>query len=185
MDSRANELIQEGRTLRVQGDYEAALVAFEQAMSVDPTAPEPYRYAGQTKSYTAARLPKGSEKTALLSEAERLIKEAERRQRGESPDTLHDRAWIEDERGNFENAIALYERARDMVWREGRENKPIFSYNLACALIKGKQPQRAIETLAPVMDELWSQVEKDPDFDDLRLNPDFQTLLDDAKKKNG
>lgn len=187
MASRAelDELIQDGLKRRVAGEYDEALELFERAISLDRTAPEPYRYAGQTKSYKAAELLDANEKAALLEEAERLVLEAEKRQRGESPDTLHDRAWIADERGRFEDAIGLYERARELVRTEGRENKPIFTYNLACALTKAGHAERAIDELGRIVFEMRELIEKDPDFEELRASPKLQAMLEGAKQAAG
>jgi len=190
MVTRPNQLldavINAGLRSRVEGDYAAARKQFEEALRLDPTSAEAHRYLGQTLSYQAADVVEDPRaKEAALDEAEKMVRQAEALQGGESPDSLHDMAWIEDERGRYETAIALYRKARDQARREAREENIGFTYNLVCALAKFGALDDALEELSSVINEAWKWAERDPDLENLRNSPvtsqRLQRLISEAK----
>jgi tetratricopeptide (TPR) repeat protein len=175
------ELIESAVNARVRGDYAQAEQLLRDAVSRHPAAPEPYRYLAQTLSYRAAAADLDPvAKTRMLDEASSLLDQAEGLQKGPSPDTLHDRAWIEDERGNFPKAISLYEQAMTTVETEGRSERPVFLYNLACALAKANQPKRALEVLKQLKTQsprALQMARQDADFQALRKDPEFDAIF--------
>lgn len=182
--------IEAGLRVRLKGQYREARDHFELAVRLDPTSAEAHRYLGQTLSYEAAyEMQPSSDKDAALEKAERMIRRAESLQGGQSPDTLHDLAWIEDERGHYDSAIRLYVCAREQAEREGREKNVAFDYNLACAFSKAHKEEEALAELEPIIGQLWEWAEKDPDLAALRTSEltrqRFEQLIDDAKSGRG
>lgn len=164
------DFIREALQLRQKRDYKGALAQLDKAISLDPTSPSAHRYRGQTLSYQAAREP-GLEKEPALTEALASIERAVQLQGGESPDTLHDKAWIADERGEYERAIELYREARALARTQGRRdtrNVDAFSYNLACALAKSGRQEQALAELHGLPPELLQIARDDSDFEVLR-----------------
>src|SRR2546422_323859 len=98
---------------RVQGDYKQAVARLEEAIRLDPSSAEAHRYLGQTFSYQAADVSDDPRlKADLLERAAVLILKAKDLHGGHTPDTLHDLAWVLDEKGELTAAIELYYSAR-------------------------------------------------------------------------
>jgi tetratricopeptide (TPR) repeat protein len=173
------ELIREALLERLEGHYAAAERLLQRATGRFPAAPEPYRYLGQTLSYRAAASEKpGPEKDRMIARALELLGTAERLQGGASPDSLHDRGWIEDEKGNYGVASDLYRKAIALAENEARRRNPVFFYNLGCALAKDGKLTEAIAALAELRgdDAFVATMRKDPDLVPLQSLPEFRQL---------
>ncbi len=166
-----DDLIRQALQLRKEGRFDDALAKIDEAIRRDPLSPTAHRYRGQTLSYQAA---KGgcADKSVALDRALGSIDRAVQLQGGESPDTLHDKAWIADERGDYATAIGLYREARERARREGRvetRNVDAFSYNLACALSKSGDGESALAELRELPSDLLAIAATDGDFANLRV----------------
>lgn len=83
-------------------------------------------------------------------------------------------AWCYKRVGKLDRAIAAMERAL-----EYSPNLAILHYNLACYLSLAGEPQGSLRHLSKALrldPDYRAMVEKEPDFDPIRNNPDFVAL---------
>jgi tetratricopeptide (TPR) repeat protein len=159
---------------RAIGEYELALKRLDRASELNPPAPDALQQIGQTLAYLGADTPAGARKTAILKRAEAAILQSERLRGKPTSTTLHDLAWIADERGDFVRAVALYRNAihldREEAAEQGRPLNRAITYNLACALAKAGEFEATLKELACILhvDENYEWVKSDPDFETLR-----------------
>jgi tetratricopeptide (TPR) repeat protein len=181
--NKADGLLREGVYRLSQGEYEAAEAVLRRAVELNPQLPAAHQQLGRTLSYRAAEMNEGNGKIELLDEAEASVKQASELQEKPTPGTLHDLAWIYDERGGVENitrAVELYRQALDQFGRvESPDNDltPVY-YNLACSLVKLGPDHlgEALDTISHVFEDpwrgdAWRFAERDPDLEELRTSP--------------
>jgi NTE family protein len=173
---------------RTVGDYDRAISRLDRALTLAPDSASAYAELGLAFAFVASESAPGPAKATLLGRAAGAIRQQQEVSGKLSARVLHIAAWIDDERGEYKAAVEKYQAARDA---EGGSQESaswaLITYNLACALLKAKRPDDAIEELAQVIDrdENWVWAGKDPDFATLHDNPRFQALLEGARKRRG
>lgn len=97
-------------------------------------------------------------------------------------DLANARAWMEQKRGLKAHLAGDYHEAADRfssAWRTDPED-PLGAYNLACALARLGQEERALTYLWKAIDMDGPRIRvfaaRDPDLDSLRSHPDFAAV---------
>jgi tetratricopeptide (TPR) repeat protein len=119
----------------------------------------------------------------LLEEAERNIQRAERLHYDDLSEIEYKKGWIADERNEYSDAIAHYQKAIQKVKKWEREVQ--YRYDFACTLAKKGKGEEAIAQLKKVAKERWAMAEIDPDFANLRTSPQnalFEALIAEGKQ---
>lgn len=159
------------RYWRYVANYPRAQARAENATKLNPNSSEAFRELAMVLSNSAADSGTGSsQKSDILGRAESALQQAVKLRGRHDSETLHDLAWIYDERREYKTAAVQYRRARELDILEceaqGREPNHDITYDLACTLAKDKAYEESLREVEAIVDkdENWRGILGDRDF---------------------
>jgi tetratricopeptide (TPR) repeat protein len=160
-------------------NYPRAIARYHKATSLDDKCWQAYEGVTQTLNDLAARSRISSEAKERLLTISQDYCDTAVAVGGEQVKTLIDLAWIADERGQFDDAITLLIRAREVDKQS--ERTIVITYNIACLYAHNEKTfDKAVEELEKIVDEdrTREHFAIDGDFAKLRQSPGFRAKLE-------